>query len=81
MEIKAAGVRVVIVAVMLLMSMAGPAVMGRWLLYGNASMGSQHSAAFWQDASCSSPGETDSDCEKIGHDASSCQPFSLAAFD
>lgn len=72
MEIKAAGVRVVIAAVMLLMSMAGPAVTGRWLPYRKASMSAQHSAAFRQSASCSSPGEADPDWENIW-DEPSCQ--------
>lgn len=61
MEIKAAGVRVIIVAVMLLMSMAGPAVMDRWLLYRKLGRSIQHSAPFRQSHVCSSSREVETE--------------------
>lgn len=62
-EIKAAGVRVVIVAVMLLMSMAGPPVTGRWLLYRKRSRRAKHSAPFGQSPWCTSTAQEETDCD------------------
>lgn len=47
-ELNAAGVRVVILAVMFLMSMVDPAIMDRWPLHRKPSVTAQHSATFRQ---------------------------------
>lgn len=77
-EIKAAGVRVVKVAAMLLMSMAGPAVTGRWLLYRRLSLRAQRSAPFRQSPSCSSSAEAETE---LGLRLSQAVILSLPAYD
>lgn len=70
--IKAAGVRVVMVAVMFLMSMVGPAIMGRWLRYRRPIKRAQHSAPLRQSPSCSSCTAT-TEFETVCQAESSCR--------